>query len=570
MVEQKKILLINPSCLDKRISGEDASIVPIGLYYIGALLMDNGFDTEILNLAGTKKDPVKVFKDIIKTHQPGIIGFSVTNPNRWNAIECAKIAKKNLPHTTIVFGGPAPTFLSEHLLGICPEIDFIVTGEGEITFLELVKNLENKKDNSFDKIKGIVFKKASAIVRTEQRKPVENLDALVHPSKYFAYNHLAMSRGCPGKCTFCGSPRFWGNKDIRFHSPHWFMDEIQALVKNNITHFFISDDTFTMDKQRVIEFCTLLIDLELDITWNAISRVDYIDEDILFHMRKAGCIQISFGVESGSKKIRKTLGKPIKQEKIKKAFSLSASYGILPRAYFIYGSPKETDATIKESIDLLKTIKPLSAIFYMLVIFPGTHLYGSAIQKGLVTDDIWNQRIEDLPWFEIDDQLDFKKVKAFGDQLRQAFHNNLDKFACNPDLVDKKELYPFHADFLSRLAMTFSHGEYASDTRIKNQDKTAQSLYKKALSYAPNERSFLGLAMLLQKQRQFKKALLILEKGLKFSKDNKELNICMGICLMNTGRFKTALNFFNRFKNFPETDHYINICHQNTAGHNHE
>ncbi|CCK79217.1 MULTISPECIES: B12-binding domain-containing radical SAM protein [Desulfobacula] len=565
MANQQKILLVNPACLDARISGEDARIVPIGLYYIGALMMDKGFSVSILNLADIRDDPVEVFKTIVSRQQPDIIGFSVINSNRWNAMECANAAKKIRPDVTIVFGGPTPTFLADHLLTACPDIDFIVTSEGEITFLELATALGNNRDNSFEQINGLVFKQNNKIFRTLPRDPIAEPDSLVHPSKYFAYQHLSLSRGCPGKCTFCGSPKFWGNQDLRFHSPEWFADEIQALVEKGIHHFYISDDTFTMDKQRVIEFCSLIIKKKLAITWNAISRVDYIDADILSAMRKAGCIQLSFGVESGSEKIRKRLGKPIVQDKIITAFSLTASYGILPRAYFIYGSPGETDQTIQESIDLLNAIKPLSAIFYMLVIFPGTHLYQSAVQKGLVNDDLWYRKIEDLPWFEIDEQLDFTKVKTFGDRLRSEFYSNLDTFVRQIDLVDIKELYPFHAQFLSRLAMTFSHGEYAADTRVKNQDKTAKQLYDRALSYAPDARAFLGLAMLLQKQRRFDQAILILEKGLNHWPENQDLNVCMGVSLMNTGRFTNALNFFEKFKKIPEMHQYIQICHQNIA-----
>ncbi|MCP3875166.1 MAG: radical SAM protein [Desulfobacteraceae bacterium] len=567
MVKQTNILLVNPACLDERVFGEDGSVVPIGLYYIGALLLENDFQTKIINLADKKKDAINIFKTIIKKEHPDVIGFSVTNPNRWNAMECAKAAKNINPDICVVFGGPAPTFLAEHLLNTCPEIDFIVTGEGELTFLDLVIAIEDqKKTNSFEKINGLVYNKKDAVFRTPLRRPVEDLDTLVHPSKYFTYQHLAMSRGCPGNCTFCGSPKFWGNNILRFHSPQWLFNEIYTLAKKGVSHFFISDDTFTMDRQRVIELCNLIIDKKLTITWNAISRVDYIDDDLLFSMRKAGCIQISFGVESGSKKIQKTLGKLIPHEKIISAFKKTASYGILPRAYFIYGSPGETDHTIQESIALLKKINPLSIIFYMLVVFPGTHLYQSAKNKGMVSDDLWHQKIEDLPWFKIDDTLDFKTVKIWGDRLRTQFYSHLDDFAKQLDLVDIKELYPYHADFLSRLALTFSHGEYADDKRVTNQNKTAQHLFEKALDYSPDARAFLGLAMLLQKQKQFDKAIQMLENGLDYFKNNKDLNICMGINLMNTGQFKTALNFFKKFSHFPETDHYINICNQQCAG----
>jgi radical SAM superfamily enzyme YgiQ (UPF0313 family) len=568
MVKQKKILLVNPCCLDKRILGEDADIVPIGLYYIGALLIEKGFALKIVNLAGQKKNPVARFKEVVKEEKPDVIGFSVTNPNRLNAMDCARKAKLILPSAIIVFGGPAPTFLFEHLLKACPDIDFIVTGEGEITFLELLNALEQGDNNSFEHIKGLVFKKGDAFFKTPPRQLVNELDTLVHPSKYFTYQHLVMSRGCPGKCTFCGSPNFWGSSFVRAHSPEWFANEIYGLVKKGVTHFYISDDTFTMDKQRVIEFCNLI--KKLNITWNAISRVDAIDADVLFAMRKAGCIQLSFGVESGSEQIRKILGKPIEQKEIIAAFLLTASYGILARAYFIYGSPKETDQTIQESIDLLNAIKPLGAIFYLLVIFPGTHLYRSVKDKGILTDDIWHEKIEDLPWFEVDKALDFKTVKAFGDRLRSEFYNNINFFAQNIMLVDIKELYPFHADFLSRLAMTFSHGEYGHDTRIKNQATTATLLYDRALSYAPDPKAFLGLAMGLQQQRQFDKAIALLKKGLDHLPKNKDLNICMGVSLMNTGRFKTALRFFEKFKDFSETAQYIHICQKNIKGQSHE
>ena len=191
MVKQQKILLVNPSCLDKRISGEDAYIVPIGLWYIGAVLIENGFDTKIINLADTRDDPVKVFQKIVATEQPDVIGFSVTNPNRFNAMECAGAARLLKPGITIVFGGPAPTFLADHLLNACPGIDFIVTGEGEITFLELLNQLEKKTDVSFEQIHGLVYKKGNNSFRTPQRSPVKTLDDLVHPSKYFSYQHLS-------------------------------------------------------------------------------------------------------------------------------------------------------------------------------------------------------------------------------------------------------------------------------------------------------------------------------------------------------------------------------------------
>ncbi|MCP4021912.1 MAG: radical SAM protein, partial [Desulfobacteraceae bacterium] len=539
-----KILLVNPACLDERISSEDDRVVPIGLYYIGALLKANDYEVQILNLADRNENPLEVFSRALETFCPDVVGFSIVNPNRLNAIEAAMLAKKKNQKTYIVFGGPCATFLDDHLFLACSGLDFIVKGEAEKSFLQLVQALEKNDRSSFDKIGGLVFRKQGGQIKNHPGEPAADLDALPHPSDYFTFQHLAMSRGCPGKCTFCGSPRFWGKAGVRFHSAQWMVCEIQALYKKGIRHFFISDDTFTMNKDRVITLCKLIIKKGLIITWNAISRVDYIDKEILFYMRKAGCIQISYGVESGSDKIRKVLGKPIDQKKIIQAFQMTVSHGILPRAYFIYGSPGEDDKTISQSLDLLKEIKPLSAIFYILVLFPGTHLYKKALDKGQLSDDVWLQKIEDIPWFQLDETLDFDRVKEFGDRLRNSFFRHVDQFATSIELVDQKELYPFHADFLSRLGMTFSHGEYAGNDKVANKKETARHLYQRALSYHPDFRAFLGLSMLLQKQHQFADAIQFLKKGLYHFPENKELNTCMGICLMNTGQFIKALDFF--------------------------
>ncbi|HCY85321.1 MAG TPA: B12-binding domain-containing radical SAM protein [Desulfobacteraceae bacterium] len=573
-----KVLLVNPACLDQRVTDQDALVVPIGLYYLSAQLMAGGISAPILNLAGMSApengsaDPVALFNETLKEQQPDIIGFSVTNPSRINAMACAAAARKRLPEVLIMFGGPAPTFMADHLFRACPALDLVVKGEGEISVSKLTAAVQTARANNdgsrlpenLDQVKGLIIRRPTGLTDTGDAPPVENLDTLVHPSRYFKYQHLAMSRGCPGKCTFCGSPKFWGSSRVRRHSPDWFFEEIRALAAAGVTHFYISDDTFTMDRQAVLEFCDRIIAAGLVITWNAISRVDYIDAGLLSAMRRAGCIQISFGVESGSKLIKKRLGKPIDNEKSIEAFRLARAYGILPRAYFIYGSPGETCATIDESIRLLTKLAPLSTVFYMLVVFPGTHLYTRAVQKGLVTDDVWNQAIEDIPWFQLDQNLDFNKVKAFGDRLRQAFFDGLPGFVSTLELVDEKVLYPFHADFLSRLALTFSHGEYAQDPRVKDPEKIAAGLFKKALAFGHDPRAYLGLAMIDQKQRRFPDAVTTLKAGLAQFPDHKDLNTCMGVCLMNLGEFSKALDHFVPFDKDPGLHHYINICRQQT------
>jgi len=555
-----KIVLIYPYFLDERIQSEEIMVPPIGVYSVAALLKENNYDVDILNWHRIHKTPEKI-KEVLSKKRPDVIGFSILHGNRWGGIEIARIAKQLDPEVKIVFGGIGATFLWEHFLTQFPEIDFIVLGEGEYTFLRLIKCIEKKDTGDFGGINGIAFRKNGKIERTEDAEPVHNLDDLPIPGKYFDYQHLSSSRGCSWKCTFCGSPKFWGQK-IRFRSPENFVEELELLYKKGITFFYFSDDTFTMNKKRVIEICKRIIDKHLEITWYAISRVNYVDDERLYWMRKAGCIQISYGVESGSEKIRNALNKHIKNKQIKNAFALTTRYSILARAYFIYGSPGETWETIQETIDLVHEIKPLSIIFYILDTFPGTELYSKLKSRLNFTDDIWLKRIEDILYFEMDPELSDELILDFGKRLRTDYYGHLHGFVDSIRLIDKKELYEMHSDFCSRLGMTFSHGDYSKNDVIKEKDKTAESLYKRSLSYYPDHRAYLGLGIIKQKNEEYEESIKILSQGIEFFPDSQELNLCLGISHMNLGEFNTALLYFLKFPDSKEVNYHIARCYK--------
>jgi radical SAM superfamily enzyme YgiQ (UPF0313 family) len=461
----------------------------------------------------------------------------------------------------IVFGGVTPTFLWKHFLTHFPEIDFVVIGEGEYTFLNLVKILENNKEHHIKDIRGIAFRKDGKVVRTAPAEPIHHIDALPVPAKYFEYRHLSLTRGCPGKCTFCGSPQFWGPK-VRFHSVEYFINELERLYKKGINFFYFSDDTFSIDKNRVIEICKKILEKGLNITWVAISRVNYMSEDILCWMRKAGCIQISYGVESGSKKIRSLLNKKITNDEIEKAFAMTLKYGILPRAYFIYGCPGETRRTIFETIDLIEKIKPLVIHFFVLSLFPGSRLYEEYKKKMKVTDDIWLNKIEDIKYYETDPKLSRDDVLTFGKTLRTRYHELIPEIVDAIELVDKKEFYSLHADFCSRLGMTFDHGDYANNDEILGKERIAEKLYIKALKYHPHSSAYLGLGILNQKKSVYHESIKILSKGIQFFPNNEQLNICLGVSHMNIRDFKTALSFFLKFKHSKQALELIINCYR--------
>ena len=555
-----KILLIYPYPLYDRAQEEDIKPVPIGVYYVAALLKENKYDVEVLNWHNIHKTPEKV-GEVLHEKKPDVIGFSILNANRWGGIEIADIAKQITPDVKIVFGGVAATFLWKHFLKHFPHIDYIVIGEGEYAFLKLVRSIEKGKSKGLGAIKGIAYRKNGKATKTKGVEVIKNLDALPVPAKYFDYQHISCSRGCPWECAFCGSPAFWSRK-LRFHSPEYFVDQIEMLYKRGITFFYVSDDNFTVKKERVIEICRRILDKDIRITWVAISRVTYVDEEMLYWMRKAGCTQISYGVESGSEKIRALLQKDLKTDAIKNAFALTQHYGIIARAYFIYGSPEESWETIQETVELMHEIKPLICVFYILEIYPGTKLYLDYQKKFNVTDDVWLKGIEGICYFETDPNLSQESVLAFGSKLRTALYENMPHFVESIDLVDKEEFYPMHADFLSRLGMTFSHGDYSGIEELKDKDKIAQDLFEKSLDYYPNHRAYLGLGMIKQKGRAFHEAIRVLSKGVELFPESEELNLCLGITYMNLQNYHEALSHLLKFKDSKETKYYIDKCHE--------
>jgi tetratricopeptide (TPR) repeat protein len=379
------------------------------------------------------------------------------------------------------------------------------------------------------------------------------------PGRHFDLAHVALTRGCVSNCAFCGSPAFWGRR-VRSHSAATFVEHLALLRNRGRRFFYVSDDTFTLDRRRVVDVCRRIVQRRLDINWAAISRVDAVDDEVLAWMRRAGCIQISYGVESGSAAIRRRLNKRISAPQVRRAFELTQRYGIMARAYFIYGCPGESRETIRETIDLMQAIRPLGAVFYILDLFPGTALYADMQRRMKVTDDIWLQRVEDIMYFETDPALSAEQVLEFGRMLREAFYAGLPGFVQALSPIDDPEFRPLHADFFSRLAMTFDQGDYARVAAIPDKPALAETLYRRALGYHPDARAYLGLGILYQKAGRHQDSADVLTSGLSHFPGDEQLQVCMGVSLMNLGRFQEALALLDRCPGHPQAMEMAAAC----------
>jgi radical SAM superfamily enzyme YgiQ (UPF0313 family) len=261
------------------------SLLPVGLGYINAVLRSRGFKSRIANLSRTSW---KETADLLKSERPDILGVSQFTHNRFESLKLAAIAKKADPACFVVFGGPHATHRAREILAGNRDVDAVVLGEGEETFLELAGCLA-AKGTPPESIRGMALRRGKEILLTPHREPLADLDNLPLPAAYYddafaadphrQLEFIITSRGCPAACRFCSSPRFWG-KNLRFRSPQSIVDEIRFIRdKYGLLYFSMRDDTFTADRERVMAFCRLLLQEKIFILWNCQSRVNAVDAE---------------------------------------------------------------------------------------------------------------------------------------------------------------------------------------------------------------------------------------------------------------------------------------------------
>ena len=203
-----------------------------------------------------------------------------------------------------------------------------------------------------------------------------------------------------------------------------------------------------------------------------------------------------------------------------------------------------------------------SIIFYMLDMFPGTALYSDFLEKTGATDDIWLKQMEDILYFETDPDMDQELILEFGQKLRTEYHRNLPEFVDAIDLIDKEDLFEMHADFLSRLGMTFSHGDYAMIDAIKEKGKLAERLFKRSLDYHPDHRAYLGLGIIKQENQAPEESVMVLSEGIERFPESAQLNTCLGITYLNLRQYDKALSCFLKFQDSQEAVYYIVQCYE--------
>jgi radical SAM superfamily enzyme YgiQ (UPF0313 family) len=329
--------------------------------------------------------------------QPDILCISSTTLGIRNANTFAMEAKRVIPSLKVVVGGPHITAAPLETMERFSSFDIAVIGEGELTLAELLRALST--GNTLSAVQGLIFREGNNLINTGRRPFIKDLDSLPFPAwdllEQFPGRYmpapfkvmklpaaiLVTSRGCPNKCIFCDRSVF--GSSCHGYSAEYVVRQMSELYhRYGVREFSFEDDTFITFRSRLRDICERLIELQLDISWTCLGRVNHVTAENLQLMRKAGCWQISFGIESGSQEILTLINKRVTLDQVRQAVRLSQEAGIRSKGFFIIGHPGESHETIKMTTDFALEL-PLDDISVSLMTpFPGTELYGRAAEFG--------------------------------------------------------------------------------------------------------------------------------------------------------------------------------------------
>lgn len=375
----------------KKVMAEKASMPPLGQMYISSNLKKHGYSVDILDMSVKFYNKEQLVEHLLKVN-PKVIGMS-TFIESWSAMKLlAELIKEILPNVKLIAGGHCANYEYERILQHM-NFDYILFGESEYSFLELCDFLI-KSVGELENIKGIAYLNEDKKVHfTEIRCRIKNLDTLPFPdrslidfSKYTYPITISTSRGCPGKCIFCSSKSFWGNR-IYFRSSENIYKEVKYINEHFKTNeFFIIDDAFTANKQRALEFCKLLKSDAQNYIWGCESRADIVDLELIENLALSGCKRIQFGMESSNNEILSQIGKNVTIEEIEDAVKLASARGMLVNVSFIIGHPFDTHKTVQDTIDFaiyLQETYGANVIGSLLTPYPGTDIYHNADKYGI-------------------------------------------------------------------------------------------------------------------------------------------------------------------------------------------
>jgi len=377
---------------------------PLGTLYVGASLLKAGHEVKFFNGAFMTHEELL---NCVKEFKPDFAGLYSTTFGWPKAVNTAAAIKQLDKEIFTCVGGPYPIAMQEQCLdNESGNIDAVITGEAELTMVELLARLQHGKD--LEGVPGVVFRQGASIIKNPPRPLNENLDALPFPARELLGNMnqyipppatyrrkpvtiLITSRGCDRRCIFCfqiDKDRSSGKRGIRFRSVENVLQEIELCLKQGYREIKFIDDTFAADYDRAMQICREIKARRLDFTWFASACVNQVDKALLQAMKDAGCWAILFGADSGVQKTLNALRKATTLEQIRRDVRAAKEVGLKVSTPFIFGAPGETFADGLKTIEFAIELDADLANFHALTPFPGTWLYDNLDKLGSVSGNL--------------------------------------------------------------------------------------------------------------------------------------------------------------------------------------
>lgn len=467
-----KILFINPNMLvHKEYEPKDASF-PLGLGYLASIAQQKGHEVQIIDSLLEGFHQHRTFNEMfnewglsdqqlvqkISQYQPDFVGIGCTFTSRWPIVKrLSANIKREHPNILVATGGIHPSNSPEEVLQES-SIDFVVIGEGEVVFGQLLECIEDKDD--FTAISGLGSKKNGEIYINKEVRFINDLDSIPFPArhllpykKYYQFNRNSViaTRGCPFNCVFCSMQAVMG-WNFRTRSAENFVDEIRQVQQTyNAMFFSFDDDNLTLHGKFVLEFCNEIIGRGLKIYWNVPNGVNInsLTFEGLQLMKKAGCYSLCLAIESGDEGILKLMRKRVSLDKAREVAEWCRKLHIFTLAFFIIGMPGETMDTMKKTKDYALSL-PIDAINVSIATpFPGTPFFEECKKKGYIKS--CNHDKLNIHESNIDTELlTAEQVKQF----QMDFLKDFDRSKSSPftqDVLKRAVRNPGTVNFLERL-----------------------------------------------------------------------------------------------------------------------
>ena len=365
-----------------------------GLLYIASSLKANNYKVSLLDFhlydyvkfqkTGCFID-IKDIKNILSLKSFKVVGISSMTLCHDKALEIAKICKEVNPQCTVILGGIHFSFVYEETLKQHQYVDAIIIGEGEYTFLDIMKNLDNKK--SWSDIKGLAYHYKNGLFINAEYGQIQDIYALKYPdydlwpSDVPLIPRIYTTRGCNGGCSYCIVNKFFGST-YRTRDTDKVVDELEYLVnKYNFKDVLVGDLNFAVSKAHAINFCKQLIERNIKVQWWCQMRPDAVDEELVSLMAKAGCVQIGIGIESAEDDILdgSASSKIKKGTTVEDVCKLIQKYNIETQGYFILGLPGESIRTAIKTIELINHLTKEGYVdvshISVMVPYPGSPIF---------------------------------------------------------------------------------------------------------------------------------------------------------------------------------------------------